>query len=142
MKIADEPDDAARKKTRAFIGDRSRAHAVLERHGAGALRIDIDGDGHARVDFGGSAERCEVRVSESRIFDAFVNAAFTEIVIARGADAPDAYDVLRLEGVGGTHEVRKLARTEHARFDRLVRVIADVVGYVLTPEMRAKLSRE
>ena len=135
------PDAAARAATRAFLGDWRRGRIEWVRattYGLGEARIAVDG-ATRRVSvreetFGSTAKARErARVLDvatiEALFNAFVEQAFTEIVIAPHTGVPDELHFrLALTGAAGrTHTLAKFVQTPHRRFDLLVQLVGDLV---------------
>lgn len=134
------PDADARARTRALLGDRRRAWVRATRHttyGLGGLAITIHGDGAASLvkqAFGAHERAFEHAVTlpaaeVARVFDAFVDEAFPELVVADRPGVPDElYVTLELGTPTATHARGKFASNRHARFERLVDLVREVVG--------------
>lgn len=146
---AREPDDAQRAKTRAHVGDVQRARITLTRHttyGLGGLTIEVRGDGHVVLDRGtfmptDTPLHHEVRTETVSLFEAFIAAAFTELVIANQPGVPDElYLDLVLAGHGGICKHGKFASKPHARFDALVQAVRELAIRAVEPSLHRALS--
>jgi len=117
-------------------------------YGLSGLTITVHGDGQAelRKQGWGSEPGYDATVqldadSTAGVFDAFVEHAFTEMVIAPHAGIPDElHFTLRLSGAGGTHTLAKFASAEHARFMRLLETVAQIVRRRLDREAARRLT--
>jgi hypothetical protein len=146
---AREPADAARATTRAFAGDLRLARIVLTRHttyGLGSLTIEVHGDGRIVLDRGtfmptDKPMHHEVCADTMPLFEAFITAAFTELVIANQPGVPDElYLDLVLAGKGGTCKHGKFASKPHARFDALVDEVRALAIAAIDPSLHRPLS--
>ncbi len=145
------PGEAARARTRAFLGDVRRATAVAVRHttyGLGGVTITVGGDGRVEIHHTGwgrdeedQRETIELGPADTAaVFDAFVEHAFTEMVIAPHTGVPDElYFTLRLSGAGGTHELGKFVSAEHARFMQLLDAVVAIVKQHLSGKAARRL---
>jgi len=147
------PDEAARKKTRSFIGDRRRARVSVARgttYGLGGLTIAVSGEGTAtlhKLPWGERESELTHTVTLSErdmhlIFNAVVDDAFTEIVIGRHTGVPDElhFTIELTNDAGVTHRLSKFVSAEHERFDRLVQIVGGVVAGRLSAAERKKLT--
>ncbi|HET9990508.1 MAG TPA: PEGA domain-containing protein [Kofleriaceae bacterium] len=146
---AREPDEAQRAKTRALVGDVRRARITLTRHttyGLGGLTIEVGGDGRVVLDRGtfmptDKPMHHEVRADTAALFEQFIVAAFTELVIANQPGVPDElYLDLVLAGEGGTCKRGKFASKPHARFDALVQAVRELALRAVAPSLHEVLS--
>jgi hypothetical protein len=140
------PDQAAQQATREFGGRR----IVAVRHttyGLGEARITVERDGRVHLrhqPFGGELAREHQLTLEQlevdALFAAFVEAAFTEMVIGPHTGVPDEiYFTLTLTGDHGERSFSKFVQTPHRRFDGLVSQVFHVVSSNLTAEQRKQL---
>jgi hypothetical protein len=150
QKMADDsrasPDAAAKARTRAFLGPRDgwvKARVVVTRdptYGLGELVVTVQGDGRASARHTEFAEPRRVHEAAAqlaaeevgRLFEAFVEEAFTEMVFVNQPGRPDElYFSLDLRNAQGrSHALGKFASVEHQRFARLVDlVVATVAGH-------------
>ena len=144
-----EPDEAARAKTRAFVGDIRSARITLTRHttyGLGSLTIEVRGDGKLVLDRGtfmttDTPLHHEAEAAVESLFEAFIAAAFTELVIANQPGVPDEiYVDVALAGEGGRCKHGKFARNPHRRFDALVDAVRELAKAAVDPSLHAALT--
>ena len=159
-KMADEagraPNEAERAKTQDFLGPAKtwhKARVKVERkttYGLGGVEISVDGDGKVAIrheSFG------EPRRTEKYSFSigpepaegllaAFVEEAFTEIVIDPHCGVPDElYYTLELTNAKGrTHLLGKFVHMVHPRFDRLVELVHRSIAERLDAPTRKRLT--
>jgi hypothetical protein len=148
-----QPDRFAREKTRTFLGPRLAGAGIrLARHttyGLGGVRIEVHGDGQTRIakeafgpheKAGEQSLQLEPEATEG-LFNAFVEAAFTELVLGQAVGVPDElYFSLELtNGRGQAHALGKFVGTEHARFDALVELVWQTAAAALEPSVRKRL---
>jgi hypothetical protein len=138
-----KPDQATRERTLAFLGPHPQwRQAVITvsrgaTYGKGPEFITVRGDGEAtwsQTDFAPPhRERKKVVTLEvdavSRLFEAFVAEAFTEIVIAPHTSLPDEplFTVELCNARGKKKILQKGSGTEHQRFNRLVALVRKTV---------------
>ena len=150
------PDAAAQAKTRAFLGSESqrlKARIVVVRgttYGLGELAMTVHGDGRvsARHQEFSSREKVHeagMRIASDeaqRLFSAFVEEAFTEMVIASHCGVPDEihFTIQLTNAEERSHKLGKFVQTEHDRFDRLVRLVQKCVAAHLDAKAREQLT--
>ncbi len=145
------PDAEARARTRAFLGDVRRATAVVARgttFGLGGVTISVRGDGRAEIRKEGWGDEEEHAVAvrlepagAAAVFEAFVEHAFTEMVIAPHVGVADElHYTISLSGAGGTHTLGKFVSAEHARFVRLIETVSQIVKQHLDRETLERLT--
>jgi hypothetical protein len=133
------PDQAARERTRVFLGPRQewqKAMITVSRdatYGLGPESITIRGDGKATwslTDFARPHREQKRSVglkadAVDRLFEAFVADAFTEILIAPHTSFPDEprFTIELCNAQGEKRILHKAAGTEHQRFDHLVKLV-------------------
>ena len=133
------PDEVAREKTAAFIGKRKRARVTVKRdttYGLGGLAIVVSGDGKVEFHKQGWGDERDRKHSQritdedvTRIFDALVEQAFSEMNVGRNPGYPDEiYISITLEGAGGSRTQGKFGSSPHPRFDMLVGTILSTVA--------------
>lgn len=142
------PGAAECAKTRAFLGDVRRARIELS-HGAtfglGGLTVVVHGDGRIVMDRSKFKKtdretHCETRTDPTPLFEAFVAAGFTEMVIANMPGRPDElFFTLVLAGAGGKCQRGKFVGAPHARFDALMKAVFALAASTLDASQRAAL---
>jgi hypothetical protein len=149
---AREPDAPARAKTRAFIGEPRRGRIRFTRHatyGLGGLSIEVYGDGRIRLDHGifmptDQPMELEVKAEIAEVaalFEQFIEAAFTELVIANlPGVADELYLELVLVGRGGRCKHAKFASHPHPRFNRLVDAVLQLALRAVDPSLHRALT--
>jgi hypothetical protein len=144
--------DAARARTRTFLGDPSRASVCFVRqttYGLGGLSIAVHGNGTATLHkqaFGSHEREHTVTLAleasdVERLFEAFVEEAFTEMVTPNQPGLPDMISVaLELtNSAGKRHQLSRFVVPPHAGFDRLIGAFYAVTGKYLTAEQKLEL---
>jgi tetratricopeptide (TPR) repeat protein len=145
------PGDAARARTRAFLGDVRRASAVVARgttYGLGGVAVAVAGTGHAEIrkeswgNAPGHRETVQLDpAATAAVFEAFVEHAFTEMVIApRPGAADELHFTITLTGAGGTHKLGKFIGAPHDRFMRLYEAVVGIVTRHLDRETAERLT--
>lgn len=149
-------DALARTKTRAFLGTGSelrKARITVVRqttYGLGELRMTVHGDGRALVRHETFSTPSEVFSSSvgleddevRALFDAFVDEAFSQLVIAPHCGVPDElYFTLELANARGeAHRLGKFVQTGHPRFERLVALVHQSIARHLDAATRQRLT--
>jgi hypothetical protein len=149
-------DEAAREHTRAFLGsekDRLRARIAAVRHttyGLGELALTVHGDGRVtarHLDFASPRKTHEssarLEVDEVRqLFDAFVEEAFTKLVVAPHCGVPDElfFTIELSNAKGEAHQVGKFVGADHRRFTRLLDLVHEAVAGHLDARTRKRLT--
>jgi hypothetical protein len=160
QKMADDseasPDAAAKARTRAFLGPReswAKARVVVTRnttYGLGELIVTVQGDGRASARHTEFAEPRRVHEASAqltaeevdRLFDAFVEEAFTEMVFVPQPGHPDElhFSIELHNAKGQSHTLDKFASIEHQRFERLLDRVVTVVAGHLDKKARKQLT--
>jgi hypothetical protein len=160
QKMADDskaaPDAAAKARTSAFLGPRpswvkARVRATRAvTYGMGEAIVTVEGDGRVVVrhtEFAEPHRKHEAKAQLSpeevgRLFEAFVEEAFTEMVFVPQSGKPDEpFFSLELSNAKGErHELGKFVSLEHQRFERLLRQVAATVARHLDEPTRKRLT--
>jgi hypothetical protein len=142
------PGEAECAKTRAFLGDLRGARIELSHGGTfglGGLMIVIHGDGRivmtrSKLEKTDRESHFETRADSTALFEAFVAAAFTEMVVANMPGRPDeVFFTLVLAGGRATCKHGKFAGAPHVRFDALMKEVFALASSTLDASQRAAL---
>jgi tetratricopeptide (TPR) repeat protein len=154
MDSRSQPDEAAREKTRTFLGPKiARASILLARHttyGLGGVHVEVRGDGQVKIakeafgpheKAGTHSLRLEPAAAQG-LFMAFIDEAFTEMFLGSAVGVPDElyFELALVNARGKKHALGKFVRTEHARFDALVNRVHEGVAAALDPATRQRLT--
>ena len=129
------PTEAARAKTRAFLGSDEElvaAQVRVERattYGLGGTYIVVRGDGrleihHERFGHPSLVEEHRAKLGEAvvkELFSTFVEEAFTEMLVAPHTGVPDEphFTIALTNARGTVRQLGKFVSARHQRFDRL-----------------------
>jgi hypothetical protein len=142
-------DEATRAKTRAFLGKHRGTRVRVVRgttYMLGGLTVIVHRNGTVTIEkqaFGNHEQAGEHQLTlpakeAELIFGAFIDEAFTEMVIDQHAGLPDMlhFSIELTNDAGNTHRLGKFIAPPYERFDKLVRIVLGVVDLHLTDEQR------